>query len=86
MTLSEFKKKVKAGDEPLCVKNTYRPELDGTTRKLTKVGPSVMLGTFEGTPFRTEWPKASDVLEVTETRITFRLGRDDHTITLERVA
>ncbi|MDP2662648.1 MAG: hypothetical protein Q8R28_18170 [Dehalococcoidia bacterium] len=85
-TLKTFKASVKAGDILRCVENTYIPEQNGTLRHVVWNGATVCFGEVNGKPFRMEWPKAArDVLEVTDTKITYRLRRGDHTVTLERV-
>ena len=88
-TLASWKRGTKAGDVLLCVENTYRPEINGTRRYLNQVGPSVVVCTLEDQEsrnYRMEWPKASDVLSVTDEEITYKIGIGDHTVTLRRVA
>jgi len=71
------------------VENTYRPVLNGTRRRIEKCGATVFTyevldGKQVGERGRSEFPKARDVVEVTDERVTWRLGRDDHTVTFER--
>ncbi len=62
------------------VANTYRPGLTGQTRRVTKVGRSffdaeVLDGPGVGTRTRGVLPtRARDVIEITDTTVTFRLG------------
>lgn len=67
------------------VENTYRPTLNGTRRRITHVGRSFFDGvlldassdgkTLAGESFRGIIPtRARDVLRVTDTEVTFRLG------------
>lgn len=80
--LTAFKQSVKAGDVLRCVENTYVPHRVGQRLHITKAGPTVCQGEMDGQGFRLEWPKrVSDVLEATETSITYRIGRGDHTAT-----
>jgi hypothetical protein len=73
------------------VSNTYRPVLDGSTRRVTKVGASyfdyVMLdGEQAGENGHSYFPKrASDVVSVSDDEVTYKLSRDGHTVTLRVV-
>jgi hypothetical protein len=70
-----------------CVENTYRPELNGTRRRVTRVqkqrlGVEVLTGPGAGKPFDLVLPsRAGDVLALTSEQVTFRLGREEHTVT-----
>jgi hypothetical protein len=70
-----------------CVENMYRPELNGTRRRVIHVqkqrlGVEVLSGPGVGEPFDMVLPgRAGDVLELTENRVRYRLGRGDHTAT-----
>lgn len=74
------------------VRNTYRPELDGTRRRVRSLGRTVyscdiLDGPTAGRAFRGVLPaRARDVLAVDTSEVTFRLGRGDHTVTLRREA
>lgn len=68
------------------VENTYRPELDGTRRRITRVGKSFFGAELlddssdgrnkAGQDCRGVIPtRAGDVLSTSETEVTFRLGR-----------
>ena len=68
------------------VENTYRPELDGTRRRITRVGKSFFDAELlddssdgrnkAGQDCRGVIPThAGDVLAVSDTEVTFRLGR-----------
>jgi hypothetical protein len=71
-----------------CVENTYRPELNGSTRRVTRAGRSklrveILTGPGAGNAgFEMALPaNASDVLELTDDTVKFRLGRGGHTAT-----
>ena len=73
-----------------CVENTYRPEISGTRRRITRVGRSFCVCdllendkvTEEG--FWKTYPKlARDVLHVDEQSVKYRLGRGEHTVELK---
>lgn len=79
------------GEQVKCVDNTYHTErgfLDYIGRVWTvgRVGKTVWYPIDEGN-FRGTFPdRASDVLSVSDSSATWRIGRDDHTVTYERVA
>jgi hypothetical protein len=74
------------------VENTYRPELNGMRSRVEKVGRTVIDirpidGPHAGKRFRGTMPKrASDVIAANDHTATFRIGRDDHTVTYRKVA
>jgi hypothetical protein len=84
------------------VENTYRPVLNGTRRRLTRVGKSffdaVLLDDSSdgrnkaGQDCRGVIPtRAGDVLSVSDTQVTFRLGRPgtrlaEHHVTYRKAA
>lgn len=79
------------GDVLEQVENTYIPSMDGSIRRVEKVGKSyyectIVRGKHEGKPYRGGIPtRARDVVAVNDHTITTRIGRDDHTVTLRRV-
>ena len=88
-TLTAFKRNVKAGTPMICVENTYRPDINGQKRTVLKAGTAVIewVGDGEGCKSRTPWPKARDVVSVSDNQITWRLfpgrdGKEHHTVTL----
>ena len=82
MTLAAWKRQVQVGTILRCIENTYRPELNGTTRTMTKVGATVAECESNGVSgFRMEWPKARDVVRVDGSAITYRI-RGDYLVTL----
>lgn len=84
-TLDTFKRSIRAGDVLVCIENTYIPSRAGQRLHITKAGPTVCFGDMDGKGYRLEWPKrVSDVLEISETRITYRIGRGEHTVTYEK--
>jgi hypothetical protein len=84
------------------VENTYRPALNGARRRVTHVGKSFFEGVLldsssdgkseAGQPFRGIIPtRAGDVIRVTDTEATFRLGmlgtpRGEHHVTYRKEA
>jgi hypothetical protein len=69
-----------------CVENTYRPELDGSTRRVTrqyrsKLGVELLTGPGAGEAgFDMALPaRARDVIDLGPNTVKFRLGRDEHT-------
>ena len=93
-TLDQVRALFEDGAVVECVENTYRPELNGTRRRIDKLGKSYADCTPLDGPdagkscgFRMALPtRARDVLAVSADAVTFRLGRDDHTVTLRREA
>lgn len=82
------------GDHLLQVENTYIPSMDGSVRRVAKVGRSFYDCTIVsggkpdriGKAYRGNIPtRARDIVAVNDHTITHRIGRDDHTITLRRV-
>ncbi len=86
-TLEQVRALFPIGAEVECVENTYRPELNGTRRRITRVqkqrlGVEVLTGPGVGRPFDVVLPaRARDVLELTGEQVRFRLGRGEHTVT-----
>lgn len=76
------------------VENTYQPRLNGKRRTITKLGKSYFEGAMlddvddrlkAGAPFRGHVPtRAADVVAISDTEITLRIGRDDHTVTYRK--
>jgi hypothetical protein len=70
-----------------CLENTYIPGREGLRLKLRKVGRTVVVGIQEngdraGEPFHLTFPKrVRDVVDVTNSQVTYRIGRKDHTVT-----
>jgi hypothetical protein len=86
-TLDKVRALFPLGAEVECVDNTYRPELNGTSRRITRVqkqrlGVEVLSGPGVGEPFDMVLPsRARDVIELTADRVKYRLGRGEHTAT-----
>ncbi len=86
-TLDQVRALFPLGAEVECVENTYRPECNGTRRRITRVqkqrlGAEVLTGPGVGRPFDMVLPvRARDVLELTGEQVRFRLGRGEHTVT-----
>jgi hypothetical protein len=71
----------------LCVENTYIPDRNGTTRTITRAGTTVCDATYEGKPYRMEMPKRVSEIELLDDgSVRYPIGRDDHKVTLRRVA
>jgi hypothetical protein len=90
-SLAAFKRSIKPGSTILCVENTYQPKLNGKKRVVVRVRGNAFVSHREGIEgdFFTYWPKARDVVAVSETEITFRLfahsgdyALQHHTVTL----
>ncbi len=74
MTLAEFKRLVRVGDQLRCVMHDYIPNRMGEVFTIEHAGPSVMrLRDEHMRPMRFEWPKATDVVEVSEEGITYMI-------------
>lgn len=90
--LEAFKARVQVGTVLRCVENTYSRDVHGVNRAgllatITGPGVNVMGATADGKPWRWEWPsRLRDVIEVTGNRITYKIGRGEHTATWEIVA
>lgn len=68
-----------------CVENTYIPARNGTRWLVGEVGKSYWCPA-DGSNFRGSIPtRAGDVVRVDEKSATWRIGRDDHTVTYARV-
>lgn len=69
MKLSEFKRLIKDGRVFECRENTFRPELNGQERMITKAQGNGFFWTVtadtDGKRYWTEMPKAADILEGT---------------------
>jgi hypothetical protein len=88
-TLDRVRALFAEGDVVRCIENTYRPALDGTDRRIDKMGKSYAECTSLTGPdvgkrgFYMRLPeRARDVVELTDTRVTYRI-RGEHTVTLE---
>jgi hypothetical protein len=81
------------GDRLLQIENTYIPAMDGSVRRIDKVGVSFYDCTIvdgggknHGKPYRGNIPtRASDVVAINDHTITMKVGRGEHTVTLRRV-
>jgi hypothetical protein len=86
MRLDDFKRNVHTGTLLRCVGNTYIPDRAGKLATITRAGVGVCDAVMDGKPYRMEWPKrVRDIVSVDPLRITYRIGRDDHTVTWEIV-
>ncbi len=73
MTLAEFKRLVQVGDQLRCTVHEYIPDRVGEVFTIEHPGPSVMRLRWGTRPYRFEWPKAADVVEVSEAGISYIL-------------
>lgn len=87
-TLEEVRQLFPIGAVIECVENTYRPELNGSRRRVSAVRKSsldveVLSGHDAGKPgFVMALPaRAGDVLSRSANTVTFRIGRGEHTCT-----
>lgn len=77
------------GEQIRCAENTYHREKGNTqfigrVWVVEKVGKTVWFPNGGG--FRGTFPtRVSDVLDVNDTSATWKIDRDDHTVTYERV-
>ena len=76
-TLAAFKRSISVGDTFHSIYNERIPSRAGESFTVTKAGPSVMTFDWNGKPYRFEWPKASNVVMVSEKGITYRLPRGE---------
>lgn len=93
MTITELKARLPVGAVFTCVENTYRPELNGGRRLVVKAQTDgifwrqlVSTGTTDISAESKSWtpfPKARDIVKSDEDTVTFKLGVDDHTLTLD---
>jgi hypothetical protein len=76
------------------VENTFQPRLNGKRRKITKLGKTFFDGVMiddvderlkAGGAFYGRIPtRASDVVAISDTEITLKIGRDEHTVTYSK--
>lgn len=88
MTLAEMKRRLVVGTRFTCIENTYRPELNGQLRVVTKRGATyIRWRPAEIESARDSWtdfPKAAHITASTDDRVTFRLFPDrPDTVTFE---
>jgi hypothetical protein len=71
MTIKEAKSRMQVGQQLLCVKNTYRPALDGTIRTITAVGATVWTwrGPGDDRDSNSVWPSGIKVVDADTIRI-----------------
>lgn len=95
-TLAALKRRLKPGDRLLCIENTMRPILDGTTREVLGVGSTAWQFTLVDTPDlpedlrgqlgtiqHSDWPKASGYSQVDDDTFRVALVRaPEHSVTL----
>lgn len=93
VTLTSFKRAIRVGDRFETTRQDCRPELVGTIRTITGMTGGYVRCTFEHNDVEgvMYWPKARDVLAVTDDEITFRItsanGKTDEAcVTLQRVS
>lgn len=91
-TTDQVRALFRAGQTIQVVTATYQPEQSNTQRQITTIGARVatcdiLTGPWSGkTGFRMQLPtRAGDVLELTATGVTYKIGRGEHTITLSTV-
>lgn len=78
-TLADIKKRLTVGRQMLCVQNTYRPDLNGTTRTITRVltNQIVWVNTTGDTrPSWTRWPSAKNFTFHDADTFSFKLFPD----------
>lgn len=87
-TLDQVRAMFPVGAEVECVKNTLRPELNGSRRRVTEarkawLAVDILTGPNAGAKhFRMALPqKVMSIVELAEDHITFMLGRAEHTAT-----
>lgn len=86
MTLSAFKQRIHAGTVLRCVENTYIPRRAGMLATITKPGVNVFSAEMDGKSYRMEFPtRARDVVSASADQVTYKIGRDEHTVTWEIV-
>lgn len=74
------------GETIECVENTYIPKRNGSRWVVGKVGKSYWRPA-SGENFQGNIPtRAGDVVAVDERSATWRIGRDDHTVTYAKAA
>lgn len=72
------------GEAVVCVENTYIPDRAGTVFEVTRVGKTVY--DVSDRKFRGTFPtRVSDVVSVDSERATWKIGRDNHTVTYAKV-
>lgn len=84
--LAAFKARIQAGTTLVCVENTYSAahgfDRSGLVATIVKAGKNVHDATMNGKTYRMSMPtRASDVVALSEDTITYKVGRDDHTVT-----
>lgn len=90
-TTKTFRERLHVGTVLRCVENTYSMQTHGVDRSgklatITKVGVNVFSAEMDGKPYRMTFPaRKSDVVSVSDDRITHKIGRGDHTVTWEIV-
>ena len=73
MSLAAFKRTIRPGAVFECELNERIPERAGKRITITGGGSSVLQCEMDGKGYRFEWPKASQVEELTPTLIAYRL-------------
>jgi hypothetical protein len=90
-TIDKVRELFEEGGTVTCIENTYRTELNGSTRRIDKLGksyadctpltgPDVGKGGF----YMALPTRAKDVVAVTDTEATWKIGRDEHTVTIRK--
>lgn len=91
-TLEQVRALFPVGAEVECVENTYRPELNGTRRRITRaqrqrLGVEILTGPCVGEPSVMVLPsRVGDVLELGADCVKYRLGRGSHTVSYRVIA
>lgn len=95
MTLAEFKRRLAVGATFTCTENTFKPELKGQRRVVTKVQSTSFAWQIVGVTgaflsdgvratFWTDLPKAKDVMHPEHAdSVTFKIRGGDHLLTLK---
>lgn len=78
--LASIKRRIRPGVSLLCIRNTLRPELDGTLRRVTRVQGNGFWWTCDRDPREawTDYPPASGVVFVDDDTFRFPLGEHHH--------
>jgi hypothetical protein len=84
-SLAELKRTIQVGTRLRCIENTYRPELNGKTRIVTRIQTNGFWWKHEKTDEHESWthyPKAQ-LFTFDGDTFQFSLGRDEHSVRLE---
>jgi hypothetical protein len=88
--LQPFKQRLQVGTVLRCVENTYSLshgiDRSGKLATITKTGVNVFSAEMDGKTYGMSFPvRKSDVIAESEDRVTYKVGRGEHTVTWEIV-